>query len=278
LKPEPARSTLLRGAGIPLLSTEVPKLVGKSVWVWSKCEAKGVWLFVGDELTILNRGKIDGWVVARDRENREISLQTLYLSKNRPAYTMRATEKLETFYPKVFAEAYEIAWRYADLYGRLNYAHPGDEAPEEKRAYEEAYKCHSGLLSQLLGGGKSRTDVLSDERYEWLWSASPSVFESFCEGMESRVSPEFLEKAKAASVLANDFEAVISICGDIRQAIDELRRKPWLEDLSPRIPREKREALDREETRKRKLLIQELKEKLQEQRVESRKKRVALGF
>jgi len=267
---------------------DVKDLAGKTVWIEVPCSAavqkpyKEIHIFVGQEVTILGPGTPAVWAKVKDSAGNVLDLQIDYLSKAKPAYSQLATGKLEAFLPGVFAEAYDIPAKLADLLKSHDYDF-GKDLPARAAydAYEQAFNYHKHLLGHLVNGREGRVTILGDESKKWLWTADPSVMEAYSEGMtyvKTYEKSDFLRKAETARDLAGSEWTLAESASNIMVAKHELGQKSWLSGLKKDVPQAQKDALDKDETDKRTKRIAELEERIVKTREQNDVNRKKLGY
>lgn len=275
----------------PIRMSEVPALAGKKVFVEVPVEVYHQkpshaerHLFTGDEVTMKGREKrqIAAWCVVTDKEGNDWEIMVEKLSKTAPAYSMVATGPLEKFLPAVFAEAYEAQWKLTDLWqGHAYDLSHDDEVRHLREAIEAAALAHKNLLSKLIHGRESKTQVLEQEGHKWLWTADASVLDAYCEGMQyldQWKTSDLFKRAEKASSLVGAANNASDAAGEISRVKDELQRKPWRSDMKQDAPQALRDSVDKDEIATREKRVAELEKRIADARVESTRGRTALGL
>lgn len=269
----------------------VPSLAGKKLWVEVSCSArqkdpyKEVRLFTGQEVTCKGRlrDQIDAWCVVQTAAGETVEVMVENLSAAKPAYSLLAPGKVEALIPQVAAEAYELPFKLVELWKSHDYClDKDDDARDARNCYEQAYNHHLNLLRSLVGSSNtSKTTILGDKSYAWLWTADASVMEAYVEGVtriEAHKKSGFAAKAERIEQAVHDAGAASEAASDIMMVKDELRRKSWLEDIAKDVPKAQRDALDKEETATREKRVAELEKRVADDRAAAEKARKELGF
>jgi hypothetical protein len=263
----------------PIPAADVPGLAGTKAYIEVPVEVRHKKpkfatrrLFTGEEVTIKGRerGQIDAWLVVTDKDGQDWEIMLENLSRTQPAYSMLATGTLEEFVASVFAEAFATQWKLTDLWQAHDYDLSTDGATRDQRtALEDALRAHRSLLDHVVHGRESKSQVLGDESKKWLWTADPSVLETYCEGMEyldQWKKSDLLKRAERASSLLGSAENAADAAGEISRLKDELKRKPWRGSVNREAPPALVAAMDKDEVASREKRVKELEGRIAEAR------------